>query len=142
MKVDANAPAVFPYSPLDRALAGRIFRIMSKYRKHDVDRFAVIFKALSHPQRLRIFLKLAALCHPQGRCETSIQGLRCCVGDLGKDLGLAASTVSHHIKELRNSGLMQVERKGQRIECRISSNTLKLMASFFDSATGGPNGKR
>jgi ArsR family transcriptional regulator len=115
---------------------------MSKYRKQDVARFAAIFKALSHPQRLRIFLKLAALCHPQGRCETSIQGLRCCVGDLGKDLGLAASTVSYHIKELRSSGLIQVERCGQRIECRISSNALKLMASFFDSATGGTNGKR
>ena len=115
---------------------------MSNYRKNDVARFAVIFKALSNPQRLRIFMKLAARCLPEGRCETSVEGLRCCVGDLGKDLGLAASTVSHHIKELRNSGLMQVERRGQRIECRISGNTLKLLASFFDSATGGTNGRR
>jgi ArsR family transcriptional regulator len=71
-----------------------------------------------------------------------VEGLRCCVGDLGKDLGLAASTVSHHIKELRNSGLMQVERKGQRIECRMSGDTMKLLTSFFESATGGTNGKR
>lgn len=115
---------------------------MSKYRKHDIERFAVVLKALSNPQRLRIFLKLAARCLPEGRCETSVEGLRYCVGDLGKDLGLAASTVSHHIKELRNSGLLQVERQGQRIECRINGSTLKLLASFFDSATGGTNGKR
>ena len=115
---------------------------MSKYRRRDVDRFALIFKALSHPQRLRIFLKLTARCLPEGRCETSVEGMRCCVGDLGKDLGLAASTVSYHIKELRSSVLMQVERCGQKIECRISRNTLKLMTSFFDSTTGGNNGRR
>ncbi|MCX5752306.1 MAG: metalloregulator ArsR/SmtB family transcription factor [Candidatus Krumholzibacteria bacterium] len=107
-----------------------------------MDRYAAIFKALSNPQRLRIFLKLAARCLSEGRCETSVRGMRCCVGDLGEDLGLAASTVSHHIKELRNSGLMQVERQGQRIECRISGSTLKFLASFFESATGGNNGKR
>jgi ArsR family transcriptional regulator len=127
---------------------------MSKYRKRDVDRFASIFKALSHPQRLRIFLKLIARCLPEGRCETSVEGMRCCVGDLGKDLGLAASTVSHHIKELRSSGLMHVERRGRKIECWISGSTLQLLASFFDSArsmsvsgnecgigTGGNNGR-
>jgi len=115
---------------------------MSNYRMRDIDRFASIFKALSHPQRLRIFLKLAGHCLPEGRCETSLEGMRCCVGDLGKDLGLAASTVSHHIKELRSSGLMEVERRGQKIECRISGNTLRLMASFFAFTTGGNSGKR
>ena len=129
-------------SRLTERSAGYIVRIMSKYRKQDVDRFAIVFKALSNPQRLRIFLKLAARCQPEGSCETSIEGLRCCVGDLGKDLGLAASTVSYHIKELRNSSLMQVERQGQRIECRMSASTLNRLASFFESATGGINGKR
>ncbi len=95
-----------------------------------------MFKALSNPQRLRIFLKLARCCTPRGGCETSSEGMRRCIGDLGADLGLAASTVSHHIKELRNSGLLQVERRGQKIECWISEDVLSLLASFFDSARG------
>jgi ArsR family transcriptional regulator len=115
---------------------------MSKYRIRDIDRVAAIFKALSHPQRLRIFLKLAAYCIPGGRCETSIEGMGCCVGDLSKDLGLAPSTVSHHIKELRNSGLMKVKRHGQKVECRIGDNSLQLLAAFLDSTTGGESGKR
>jgi ArsR family transcriptional regulator, arsenate/arsenite/antimonite-responsive transcriptional repressor len=107
---------------------------MSKYRKSDIDRFAAIFKALSNPQRLRIFLKLAGCCVPRVSCDATPGGMHRCVGDLGSDLGCAASTVSHHIKELRNSGLLQVERRGQKIECWISEDTLRRLASFFDSA--------
>ena len=78
-----------------------------------------------------------------------------CVGDLGADLGLAPSTVSHHLKELRRAGLMEVERRGQRIECWVSEDTLKLLASFLnrprearapdgkqDARAGGADGKR
>jgi ArsR family transcriptional regulator len=106
---------------------------MSKYRRADIDRFAAMFKALSNPQRLRIFLNLASCCSRDNRCETSMEGMRRCVGDLGKNLGLAASTVSHHIKELRHSGLMKVERRGQKVECWISEDILRLLASFFQS---------
>ena len=100
---------------------------------------AGMFKALSNPQRLRMFVRLAKSC-----CVRRVPGeagdSACCVGDLGVDVRLAASTVSHHLKELRQAGLMQVRRRGQRVECWVSEETLRLLVSFFDEC--GPRGPR
>jgi ArsR family transcriptional regulator len=50
---------------------------------------------------------------------------------LAKDLDLAASTVSYHLKELRQAGLMQVERRGKTVECWIDEDAVRLLAAFF-----------
>jgi len=55
------------------------------------------------------------------------------VGELGKDLGIVPSTVSHHIKELHRSGLIRVERKGQNVECWVSPEAVNELAAFFNS---------
>lgn len=104
---------------------------MSNYRNDGIERLAAMFKALANPQRLRIFLKLTSCCLPGERCEASTEGLRRCVGDLGGDLGVSASTVSHHLKALRQAGLLHVERRGQRIECWVAREALELLAEFF-----------
>ena len=106
---------------------------MSNYGTPRVARFAAMFKALANPQRLRIFLKLCACCAPRG-CGETAEGMRRCVGNLGADLGLAPSTVSHHLKELRQAGLMKAARSGQRIECWITEDTLEALAAFFGGA--------
>ena len=106
---------------------------MSKRRSEEVDGLCAMLKALSHPQRLRMFLKLEECCGPTS-CAASDQGMGRCVGDLGENLGLAASTVSHHLKELRQAGLIQVERRGKRVECWISEDALLRLAAFFDEA--------
>ena len=111
-----------------------IFRNMSKHRTGDIQRLAVMFRALANPQRLHIFLRLAASCDSACCCDASAAGIRRCVGDLGTGLGLAASTVSHHIKELRRAGLVEVERKGQKIECWVSEEAVRLLATFFEPA--------
>ena len=90
-----------------------------------------MFKALSNPQRLKIFIKLAKCCAPVDCCIVDESGAQRCVGDLGGDLGLAASTVSHHIKELRLAGLVNIQRKGQKIECWTSRDILLQLAGFF-----------
>lgn len=116
---------------------------MSNFRKHDTDRLATMLKALANPQRLRVFMRLTNCCEPDGRCGLTPEGIRSCVGDLAKDLDLAASTVSHHLKELRVAGVMNMERRGQRIECWISVDALRLLADFFadaQAAAGVSNG--
>jgi ArsR family transcriptional regulator len=98
----------------------------------DSERFAGCFRALSNPHRLRLFLRLAACLPEGGTCAD--EDMRRCVGDLGKDLGVAASTVSHHLKELRQAGLIHMERKGQSIECWVEPDTLRMLSEFFEIA--------
>jgi ArsR family transcriptional regulator len=99
-----------------------------------IERLAGIFKALSNPQRLRIFLKLAT-CSVPGCCASRPAAVRRCVGDLGADLELAPSTVSHHLKELRVAGLMHVEQQGKQIECWIGQESVRTLAAFSGAPT-------
>lgn len=57
--------------------------------------------------------------------------MRACVGDLGGDLGIAPSTVSHHIRELHLAGLIHMERRGKHIGCWIVPETLHMLTAFF-----------
>jgi len=102
---------------------------MSNYQT-DVEALAAAFKALGHPQRLKIFLELATCCAP-GCCETNPASMRRCAGELGANLALAASTVSHHLKELRLAGLMHIERRGRRIECWLDLDALQRLAALL-----------
>lgn len=103
---------------------------MSNYRNNRLERFAEMFKALSNPNRLRIFLRLVSCCPPGTVCGAD-QGFGACVGELGQDLGIAPSTVSHHIKELNRGGVIQMRRRGRKVECWIDPNALKDLAGFF-----------
>ena len=104
---------------------------MSKFESEEAERLAAMFQALSSPQRLRLFIRLMSCC-PPGDCPgLSLARLNRCVGDLGRDLGVAASTVSYHLKELRQAGLMQVERRGKSIECWVNEDAVRLLAAFF-----------
>ena len=58
-------------------------------------------------------------------------GVCACVGELGKDLGIVPSTVSHHIKELRQAGLIRMQRNGQNIECSVDRSALNDLACFL-----------
>jgi DNA-binding transcriptional ArsR family regulator len=109
---------------------------MSKYRNIETRRFAEIFRALGNENRLKIFLRLGSCC--ESRKKASGNQVCACVGDLGKDLGLSASTVSHHIKELRRAGLICMDRNGQYVECRLDEDTLEEVITLLGrQAEGG-----
>jgi ArsR family transcriptional regulator len=107
---------------------------MSNNRDANIKKFAEIFKALSNPNRLKIFLQLISCCQPGTvtsiNPDTGDEGCAC-VGDLGQNLGIVPSTISHHIKELRQAGLIRMERRGQKIECWVDPQTLKTLQGFF-----------
>lgn len=107
---------------------------MSNYKiiQSDLQSFSDKFKALSNPHRLEIFLYLASNCVP-GEISTN-EEMRSSVGELGEGLGVAPSTVSHHLKELRHTGLIRMERKGKNIECWVEPETLEMLIQFFKGA--------
>lgn len=65
------------------------------------------------------------------------------VGELGKDIEIAPSTLSHHLKELNHAGLIMMERKGQHIECWINTDVVGDLFEFFNQGLTGnkPTGK-
>jgi len=103
---------------------------MSNFRNGDSERLSHAFKALSNPHRLSIFMRLASCCLPGETCNTDAD-MRECVGAVGKNLGLAPSTISHHIKELHRAGLIKMKRRGQTVECWVDPETLDTLAEFF-----------
>ncbi len=71
---------------------------------HDADRvLARRIKALAHPARLEIV-----------RALTRVGGDGCCCTDIVRTLPLAQSTVSQHLKVLREAGLIRGEIAGPR----------------------------
>lgn len=113
---------------------------MSNFRDDNIEKFAEMFKALSNPNRLKIFLRLVSCCIPGvvTNISSSPDSEYCaCIGELGQDLSIVASTMSHHIKELRQAGLIRMERRGQKIECWIEPETLTALQSFFSRPTTG-----
>ncbi len=87
------------------------------------------FKALAHPHRLQIFLRLSQCCQRHD-CDAE-ECVRLCVGELGKGLGIGQPTVSHHLKELTRAGLIRTSKAGQSTECWVAETTLDEFAQFF-----------
>ena len=71
---------------------------------------ALRFRALGDETRLRVL-------------ETLVTGERC-VSDIMDALGLGQSLVSHHLRALREAGLVTVRRDGRRIRYAISEPAL------------------
>ena len=103
---------------------------MSKSTTINPERAAELFKALSNPNRLKVFLRLATCCAPGTVCTGDASA---CVGEIGRGLRISPSTLSHHLKELRRAGLVNMERRGQNIACSINPDTLQTLAEFFPS---------
>jgi ArsR family transcriptional regulator, arsenate/arsenite/antimonite-responsive transcriptional repressor len=106
---------------------------MSKSKTNEVEKYAEIFKALSNPHRLKIFMRLAC-CGSEGMLCCSTDKVCECVGELGSTLGIAPSTVSHHLKELYRAGLIKMSRNGQKIECSIDPEIITALSDFFKPA--------
>ena len=80
----------------------------------DIKQAAKILKALSHPNRLEIYLNIVKA--DQGGFQTA--ECECCVSEIIASLKIGAPTVSHHLKELANAGLITTERQGKFLNCQ------------------------
>lgn len=90
---------------------------------------ASAFKALSNPNRLKIYLEILDVRSKQ--VESSDSG--CVLTDFIKKLNCGAPTVSHHIKELVNADLIRVERQGKFMTCYLNDEMRDRLKFFFDA---------
>lgn len=109
----------------------------------DVNRLAKMLKTLGDPTRLRIFRYLQC-------CEASVSiddggfapadgptaGEVCCYlcGD-----PKVTSTLSHHLKELREAGLIAMDRRGQRMICRLEPGAVPFLKNLLEHPCTEPS---
>ena len=86
---------------------------------------AMVFKALGDPVRLRLFSLIAS--RPSGEV---------CVCELTPAFELSQPTISHHLKLLRQAGLVDSERRGTWVYYRVRPETTDRMAALLVSVSG------
>ncbi len=82
------------------------------------------FKALGDPVRLRLLSMIAA----QGGGEV-------CVCELTGAFTVAGPTISHHLKVLREAGLVASERRGTWVYYRVVPDALAALSQLLDAST-------
>jgi len=86
--------------------------------KKNTEALAKYAKALAHPTRIAILKHL--------------ENQSCCfTGDLVDVFPLAQSTISQHLKELKNAGLIQGELTPPKIKYCINQENWKIAKSLF-----------
>ena len=110
---------------------------MSNYIPPEIESYSAAFGALSNPHRLQIYTMLSGCCQPGQRCLIEATE-PCCVGDIGRQLAIAASTLSHHLKELNRANLIEMNRDGKQIYCSVNPVMLAHIRAFFDSSPALP----
>jgi DNA-binding transcriptional ArsR family regulator len=88
------------------------------------NRIARYAKALSHPARIAI-LKLL------------IQKQACICGDIVEELPLSQSTVSQHLKELKDAGLIKGDIEGARVCYCIDEKEWNLAKNYISELFAG-----
>jgi ArsR family transcriptional regulator len=94
------------------------------------DELSRIFKALADPNRLAILQRLRECCGPGCCLPEDDEGT---VSVLAQRLGLAVSTVSFHLKELRTAGLITCEKRGRYVHCAVNPEAMRRIQEFVGS---------
>jgi ArsR family transcriptional regulator, arsenate/arsenite/antimonite-responsive transcriptional repressor len=92
-------------------------------RKQDsaqITRYADMFAAMGTGSRLRI-MQLLLTAHPDGLV----------VGDIGSELDIPNSTLSHHLEKLKHEGLVEVRREGTFLWYSANTKALQELLGFL-----------
>ena len=89
----------------------------------DQNNIAVLAKAIGHPARVAIIQYL-------------IKANACINGDFVSELGLAQATVSQHLRELKDIGIIQGSIEGSRVSYCIDKARWKEIQGLFEGLFG------
>jgi ArsR family transcriptional regulator len=92
---------------------------------------AGLFKALSDPVRLRLLSLIA-----------SHDGGEACVCDLTPGFDVSEPTISHHLKVLREAGLVTSERRASWVYYRLVPEALTGLSDLLDATRVPAAGRR
>ncbi|MDI9310523.1 MAG: metalloregulator ArsR/SmtB family transcription factor [Limnohabitans sp.] len=90
----------------------------SDYFTAEQNELATLFKALSNPARVAII-------------EYLLKVDSCICGDIVNELPLAQPTISQHLKELKNAGLIKGNIEGTAICYCINPEAIKKFEDYF-----------
>jgi ArsR family transcriptional regulator len=93
---------------------------MATTQQQDVVRFADMLSAMGTEPRLRI-VRLLLSAHPEGMF----------VGEIGEELQIPNSTLSHHLEKLKNENLVSVQREGTFLRYRANTAALEELLGFL-----------
>ena len=85
-----------------------------------VTRYADMFSAMGTDARLRI-MRLLLSSHPEGLVAS----------DIGAELNVPASTLSHHLDKLKNEELVTVKREGTFLRYAANTESLQELLGFL-----------
>src|SRR5260370_23242430 len=91
-----------------------------KQTEEQVVRFADMLSALGTEARVRI-MRLLLSAHPDGMV----------VGDIMAELGITASTLSHHLDKLKNEDLVKVQRESTFLRYSANTEALQELLGFL-----------
>jgi DNA-binding transcriptional ArsR family regulator len=93
---------------------------MSKGEPEDLARYADMLSAMGTEPRLRI-MRLLLSAHPDGLV----------VGEIQSELGIAGSTLSHHLEKLKNEELVAIRREGTFLRYSANTESLQDLLTFL-----------
>jgi ArsR family transcriptional regulator, arsenate/arsenite/antimonite-responsive transcriptional repressor len=94
--------------------------VKKRTSSEDVSRYADMLAAMGTEPRLRIMRALLSA-HPQGLV----------VGEIGDELGIAGSTLSHHLEKLKNERLISVKRESTFLRYSANTDALQELLGFL-----------
>ncbi|HKD80794.1 MAG TPA: metalloregulator ArsR/SmtB family transcription factor [Candidatus Angelobacter sp.] len=94
--------------------------MVAKSNTQEVTRFADMLSAMGAEPRLRI-LRLLLSAHPEGMV----------VGEIGEELEIPNSTLSHHLDKLKNEDLVRVQREGTFLRYTANTAALEELLGFL-----------
>ena len=94
--------------------------MVRKPAPEQIMRYADMLAAMGTEPRLRI-MQLLLAAHPEGMV----------VGDIGSELDIPSSTLSHHLDKLRNEDLVKVRRDGTFLWYTASTEALEELLGFL-----------
>jgi DNA-binding transcriptional ArsR family regulator len=86
----------------------------------EITKFADMLAAMGTEPRLRI-MRLLLSAHPEGMV----------VGDIGDELDIPSSTLSHHLEKLKNEALVKVRREGTFLWYTANTVALEELLKFL-----------